>query len=111
MFFLGFSGLPRRIHDFPAVFLGWQGLATCGHFLTLLGLVFFFLGILDSNIEKKQAILLHFGIPKWTKRIHFYNFKIKYNQYWKEISSELPNVEVRTYIIDNFFNEYETFSQ
>jgi cytochrome c oxidase subunit 1 len=22
LFFLGFSGLPRRIHDFPAVFLG-----------------------------------------------------------------------------------------
>ena len=110
MFFLGFSGLPRRIHDFPAVFLGWQGLATCGHFLTLLGLVFFFLGILDSNIEKKQSILLHFGIPKWTKRIHFYTFKIKYNQYWTEISSELPNVEVRTYLIDNYFNEYETFS-
>lgn len=42
MFFLGFSGLPRRIHDFPAVFLGWQGLASCGHFLTLLGIMFFF---------------------------------------------------------------------
>lgn len=111
MFFLGFSGLPRRIHDFPAVFLGWQGLATCGHFLTLLGILFFFLGILDSNIEKKQSILLHFGIPKWTKRIHFYTFKIKYNQYWTEISSELPNVEVRTYIIDNFFNEYEVLTQ
>jgi cytochrome c oxidase subunit 1 len=22
MFFLGFSGLPRRVHDFPAIFLG-----------------------------------------------------------------------------------------
>jgi len=22
MFYLGFSGLPRRIHDFPAIFVG-----------------------------------------------------------------------------------------
>jgi heme/copper-type cytochrome/quinol oxidase subunit 1 len=37
MFFLGFAGLPRRVHDFPAIFMGWQGLATCGQFLSLIG--------------------------------------------------------------------------
>jgi heme/copper-type cytochrome/quinol oxidase subunit 1 len=110
LFFLGFSGLPRRIHDFPAVFLGWQGLATCGHFLTLIGIFFFFFGILDANIEKKNSILLHFGIPKWGKRVHYYFFKICYNQYWSEISNEFPNVNARLYLLENTFFEYECFT-
>ena len=30
MFWLGFSGLPRRIHDYPVIFMGWQGMASTG---------------------------------------------------------------------------------
>jgi len=43
MFWLGFSGLPRRVHDYPVIFMGWQGMATTGHLITL---KFFSLGIL-----------------------------------------------------------------
>nr|YP_010183552.1 cytochrome c oxidase subunit 1 [Paramecium gigas]QVG61501.1 cytochrome c oxidase subunit 1 [Paramecium gigas] len=109
MFFLGFSGLPRRIHDFPSVFLGWQGLATCGHFLTMIGVFFFFFGIFDSNAEKTYPILSHFGIPKWSKRINYYVFKIRYNLYYNELSKELPDYETRISFIENRFNEYEFF--
>lgn len=109
MFFLGFSGLPRRIHDFPAFFLGWQGLASCGHFLTMVGVFFFFFGILDSNNEKKHPILINFGIPKLAKRSNFYLFKLKYNYFWDEIAKELPKVNVRLFLIENSFNEYECY--
>ncbi len=107
MFFLGFSGLPRRIHDFPAFFLGWHGLASCGHFLTLTGICFFFFGIFDSTSENKSSIILHFGIPKIAKRAHAYFFKISYNNYINEIACELPKVDARKFIIENTFGEYE----
>lgn len=110
MFFLGFSGLPRRIHDFPAFFLGWHGLASCGHFLTMTGICFFLLGILDSNNEKKHSTLLNFGIPKLAKRVHYYIFKLKYNYYWDEVAKNLPQVNIRKYLIENSFNEYECYS-
>lgn len=109
MFFLGFSGLPRRIHDFPAVFLGWQGLASCGHFLTLFGISCFFFMLLDSHIDKKVVINSSLGLPKWHKRVHYYIFKSKYNQYMDTLSTHLPKAEIRLFIINNTFNEYEFF--
>ena len=42
MFWLGFSGMPRRIHDYPAVFMGWHSMASTGHMIALVGAVFFF---------------------------------------------------------------------
>ena len=42
MFWLGFSGMPRRIHDYPSVFMGWQSMASTGHMITLVGTFFFF---------------------------------------------------------------------
>jgi cytochrome c oxidase subunit 1 len=43
MFWLGFSGLPRRIHDYPVIFMGWHGMASTGHLITCLGIAFFFI--------------------------------------------------------------------
>ena len=34
--------MPRRIHDYPAVFMGWQSMASTGHMISLTGAVFFF---------------------------------------------------------------------
>lgn len=41
-FYLGFSGMPRRVHDYPIVFMGWHSMSTAGHFITLVGIFFFF---------------------------------------------------------------------
>ena len=109
MFFLGFSGLPRRVHDFPAFFLGWQSLATCGHFLTLIGIFFFFTGIFDSILEKKKSLNLSLGVPKWINRMTYYIFKIKNNQNWDEYTNYLPNQSSRSHIVENSFFEYEYF--
>jgi heme/copper-type cytochrome/quinol oxidase subunit 1 len=55
LFFLGFAGLPRRVHDFPAAFLGWQGMATSGQFITLIGVFYFFVAIGLSHADPKHS--------------------------------------------------------
>ena len=52
-FFIGVAGMPRRINDYPDIFAGWHGLSTAGYFVTLLGLLGFFLVIIDSHIKHK----------------------------------------------------------
>lgn len=108
LFYLGFSGLPRRIHDFPSVFVGWHGMATSGHFITLVGVLFFFLMLLDSHIERRIATPSNLGIPRWHKRILYYLFKIRYFQYVKKKLTNLPNYNARAYLAQPYFNEYET---
>jgi len=56
--------MPRRIHDYPSIFMGWQGMASVGHFVTMLGVIFFFLMLLDSSIERKIAVYSNLGIPR-----------------------------------------------
>lgn len=109
MFFLGFAGLPRRVHDFPAIFLGWQGMATCGQFLTLTGLCFFFLTIFMSRVERKHYLSSSLGFVRWQKRVHYYLYKVKWNQYNENIASAIPNFNERIFIRDNYFSEYEVF--
>jgi heme/copper-type cytochrome/quinol oxidase subunit 1 len=108
MFFLGFSGLPRRIHDFPAIFMGWQGLASCGHFLTLVGVCAFFAAILDSHYESRVVCVLNLGLPRWQRRIAYYFFKIRENKLNAIQAGFLPSGAVRDFIISNTFNEFDS---
>ena len=110
MFYLGFSGLPRRIHDFPAVFVGWHGMATVGHFITMTGVLFFFFMFLDSHIERRVGTPMSLGIPRWHKRILYYIFKIRYLQYVNKKLTRLPNSDVRIYLTNPYFNEYEFYT-
>lgn len=111
MFYLGFSGLPRRIHDFPVVFTGWQGMATVGTFVSLLGGFFFFVSLLDAHIERRSATPISLGIPRWQKRVAYYIFKIRYLQFINKKISRLPNANVRLYLVNHYLNEYEVFSK
>lgn len=109
-FYLGFSGMPRRIHDYPIVFMGWHSMSTAGHFVTLIGVFFFFLMLLDSHIERRVATPLTLGVPRWNKRISYYIFKIRYIQLTSKKLNRLPNYNVRSLIINNYFNEYEKYN-
>jgi len=109
-FYLGFSGMPRRIHDYPVVFMGWHSMSTAGHFVTLIGVFFFFLMLLDSHIERRIATPLTLGVPRWNKRISYYIFKIRYLQLTSKKLNRLPNYNVRSLIINNYFNEYEKYN-
>jgi heme/copper-type cytochrome/quinol oxidase subunit 1 len=51
LFWVGYNGLPRRYHDYPLIFMGWHGLASIGHLLTLLSIFFFFF-VFDRTLNK-----------------------------------------------------------
>lgn len=108
-FYLGFSGMPRRIHDYPIVFMGWHSMSTAGHFVTLVGVFFFFLMLLDSHIERRVATPIALGVPRWNKRVSYYIFKIRYLQLTAKKLDRLPNAETRLFITNNYFNEYEKY--
>jgi hypothetical protein len=74
-----------------------------------MGLVFFFLMILDSHIEKRVAIPSTLGMPRWHKRVIYYIFKIKYIQTTNKYMLYIPNMEIRKYLTDSYFNEYEFY--
>ena len=109
MFWLGFSGMPRRIHDYPAVFMGWHSMASTGHMITLVGAIFFFLMVLDSHIEKRVVIYSTLGLPRWHKRVQYYLFKIRYLQLTNKQLCNIPNFKIRSLLTQHYFNEYEVF--
>lgn len=92
LFWVGYNGLPRRYHDYPLFYMGWHGLSTIGHFLVLVSILFFFLGLAESFLEKKIYTHNTLGIPRFNKRINYYLFKVRYNQYINSINSNTINL-------------------
>ena len=84
LFYLGYNGCPRRYHDYPFVYLTWNSLSSFGHQLTLISVFIFSVTIYDSYILKNNFHQFNFNIPRWHKRINYYNYKIiflkKYNK-------------------------------
>lgn len=111
MFWIGYSGMPRRIHDYPAFMMGWHGMASVGHLTTLIGVLFFFLMLLDSHIERRVAVHSILGVPRWHKRVLYYIFKIRYLQYVNKKLIRLPNSKVRLLLSNSYFNEYERYKK
>jgi len=109
MFWLGFSGMPRRIHDYPSVFMGWQSMASTGHMITLVGTFFFFCMIVDSHLERRVVVYSTLGLPRWHKRVQYYIFKIRYLQLTNKKLTSIPNFNVRSYLTQHYFNEYEVY--
>ena len=106
MFWLGFSGLPRRIHDYPSVFSGWHSMATVGHLITMLGVMFFFATILDSFIERKVPVFFCYGVPRFYKRASYYLFKVRHFRVTKKQNKIFPSPKTRSNIV-NYFGEAE----
>lgn len=109
LFWVGYGGMPRRIHDYPAIFMGWQGMASVGHFTTLIGVIFFFIMLLDSHIERRVVVHSTLGIPRWHKRVNYYMFKIRYLMLSKKQLSGLPNGKIRLIFSNPYFNEFEKY--
>ena len=109
-FFLGFSGMPRRIHDYPIAFTGWHSMSTTGHMITLVGITFFYITMIDAHIERKMAIPTTLGIPRWHKRVQYYLFKIRYLQLHNKKFSNLPNSAIQLRLQNRYFNEYEVYT-
>jgi len=58
MHFMGLSGMPRRVPDYPLQFAFWNQVSTFGSYITLVGLALFFLGLyyiikfMSSRVQK-----------------------------------------------------------
>jgi cytochrome c oxidase subunit 1 len=72
LFWVGFSGLPRRVNDYPSCYIGWQGVSTVGHFFSMIGVLSFYFMLLDSKIEKKNSLEISFLVPRLSKRCIYY---------------------------------------
>ena len=82
-----------------------QGMASSGHIITLVGIVFFFLMLLDSHIEHKVVIYKHLGIPRWHKRIQYYTYKIRLLQLNNKKFNKFSNLDLKKQLITrNTFN-------
>jgi cytochrome c oxidase subunit 1 len=48
MHFMGLSGMPRRVPDYPLQFAFWNQVSTFGSYITLIGLALFFIGAYNN---------------------------------------------------------------
>ena len=56
MHFLGLSGMPRRVADYPDAFAGLNQIASIGAYLSAAGLIVFFVGLAYAFIRKEKAM-------------------------------------------------------
>ena len=54
MHFLGISGMPRRIPDYPDVYIFWNWIASIGSCITTIGIVIFFVVIYKAMINSQN---------------------------------------------------------
>jgi len=81
MFWLGYSGMPRRILDYPASLGGWHAIISAGHLLSVAGLMAFFIMIFDSLRQGRAVTRNSFGISRFNTRLNFYLYEISRNRY------------------------------
>ena len=75
MFWLGYSGMPRRVLDYPAALGGWHSVVSAGHLLSVAGMVAFFIMIFDSLRQGRAATRNSFGISRFNTRLNFYLYE------------------------------------
>jgi len=85
-------------------------MSTTGHMITLVGITFFYITMIDAHIERKMAIPTTLGIPRWHKRVQYYLFKIRYLQLHNKKFNNLPNSAIQLRLQNRYFNEYEVYT-
>jgi cytochrome c oxidase subunit 1 len=53
--FLGLAGMPRRYVDYPDAFHGWNMVSSYGSYISGLGVVIFFIGLVEAFVVKRVA--------------------------------------------------------
>lgn len=99
LFWVAFSGLPRRLHDFPLIYLGWQSMSTVGHFTSMIGVFCFYITLLESSFERKLTILTHNLIPRMYNDVAFIFLKKINLNLNKKKQTHFPTKRVRNYIL------------
>lgn len=99
LFWVAFSGLPRRLHDFPLIYLGWQSMATVGHFTSMIGVFCFYITLLESSFERKLTVLTHNLVPRmYNDTSYIFLKKINLNLN-KKRQTLFPTKRTRNYLL------------
>ena len=53
--FLGLAGMPRHYADYPDAYAGWNRVSSIGAYITTLGTVVFFIGLVMAFVRKQKA--------------------------------------------------------
>jgi cytochrome c oxidase subunit I len=53
--FLGLAGMPRHYADYPDAYAGWNKVSSIGAYITTLGTVVFFIGLVLAFLRKQKA--------------------------------------------------------
>lgn len=87
-------------------------MATAGHFVTMTGVLAFYIMFLDSHREKKISLPLNYMVPRLNKRILYYVHKIIYLFYVTKKSKNMPSKLIRLFLINSasILNEFEVYS-
>ena len=64
--FLGLAGMPRRYADYPDAYAGWNFVSSMGAYISLAGLVVFFITIIHAFARKQQAADNPWGVGATT---------------------------------------------
>jgi hypothetical protein len=72
MMWLGYSGMPRRVLDYPASMGGWHAVTSAGTLLSVGGIMAFFVMLFDSLRQGRAATRNTFGISRFNTRLNFY---------------------------------------
>lgn len=99
LFWVAFSGLPRRLHDFPLIYLGWQSMATVGHFTSMIGVFCFYITLLESSFERKLTTLTHNLIPRMYNDTSYIFLKKINSNLNKKKQTIFPIKKVRNYLL------------
>jgi heme/copper-type cytochrome/quinol oxidase subunit 1 len=75
MFWLGYSGMPRRVMDYPTFFGGWHGVSSGGHILSVIGFGFFLLALMDSWWLGYAPASRPLGVSRVNTRLSFYAYQ------------------------------------
>ncbi len=103
MFWVAFSGLPRRLHDFPLMYLGWQSMSTVGHFTTMIGVFCFYITLLESAFENKLITYTNNLVPRFYNNSSYINFKNINSILNIKKKFNFPNKKTRKFINKKLF--------
>jgi len=109
MIWLGYSGMPRRVLDYPGSLGGWHSVVSAGHLLSVAGMTAFFIMIFDSLRQSRAATRNTFGISRFNTRLNFYLYEVARTKFLQRkgwYTSRYNNID--TLKLNDFrFSDYE----
>ena len=109
--FVGLAGMPRRIPDYPDMYIFWNKVSSVGSFITLLGTLVFFYSVwllLSGKAERWTVINWNFN---WRKTARYFVEVLMFrNKYTSKLLSGILNTKTisgnKTDNINLFLNWY-----